>query len=85
MASKPIVVGTSPITGTIYAGTLLKDRQTWSTNRSDVTGMACGAVAEHVTQHGGSIVVTSNGEPAFEITVKDLRTQPAKPEAPNDG
>lgn len=73
MASKPIVVAKSPITGTIYAGTLLKDQQTWSSNRSDVTGMACAAVAEHVIEKGGAIEVTCNGKPLFEITVKDLR------------
>ena len=73
MASKPIVVATSPLTGTIFAGTLLRDQRTWSTNRSDVTGMACAAVAEHVIKKGGVIEVSCNGEPVFEITVKDLR------------
>jgi hypothetical protein len=73
MSSKPIVVGMSPLTGSIYAGTLLKDQRTWSKNRNDVTNMACGAVAEHVVKMGGVVEVSLNGEPVFEITVRDLR------------
>lgn len=72
MIRKPIMIGTSPLTGKIYAGTLLKDQQTWSANRDDVTGMACGAVAEHVMRRGGVVVVTANGKPAFEISVRDV-------------
>lgn len=41
-------VGCSPITGTIYAGTVLKDGRTWGANKTDVTGTAIGAVCEHV-------------------------------------
>lgn len=75
---KPIIVATSPLTDRIYAGTLLKDGVTWSTNRDDVTGMACGAVAEHVMQRGGVVVVTANGKPAFEITVRDVSAGEAR-------
>lgn len=69
---KPIVVATSPLTNKIYAGTLLKDGVTWSENRDDVTGLACGAVVEHVMRRGGTVVVNANGTPAFEITVRKL-------------
>lgn len=64
-------VGTSPITNTIFAGRLDKTGQCWA-SKSDVTGAACGAVAEHVIANGGSVVVSSKGVPKYEITVADL-------------
>lgn len=65
-------IATSPLTNTIFAGTVAKDGCSWS-RKVDVTGAACGAVAEHVMAHGNPVVVTCNGKPAFEITVRDLR------------
>lgn len=67
-------VGTSPITNTIFAGRLDKTGQCW-TSKSDVTGPACGAVAEHVIANGGSLIVRSKGVPKFRIVVTDL-TEP---------
>lgn len=64
-------VDCSPITNRIYAGRLDKTGQYWS-SKSDVTGAACGAVAEHVIANGGSVVVSSKGVPKYEITVADL-------------
>lgn len=66
-------VGVSPITNRIYAGTVLKDGCTWGANKHDVTGAACGAVAEHVLATGQPVIVTCNGEPAFEISVRRLK------------
>lgn len=66
-------VGTSPLTNRIYAGRLTKDGKTWGAGKTDVTGAACGAVVEHVMARGGTVVVTANGEPAFEITVRELK------------
>lgn len=65
-------IGTSPLTNTIYAGYVLKDGRTWGEGKQDVTGPACGAVAEHVLAKKGSVVVTCNGTPKYEITVRDL-------------
>jgi len=66
-------IGTSPLTNRIFAGHVLKDGRTWGEGKQDVTGVACGAVAEHVIAHGEPVVVvTCNGKPKFEITVRDL-------------
>lgn len=70
--SKPLHVGTSPLTNRIYAGNVLKDGRSWAANKQDVTGSACGAVAEHVLTNGEPVVVTRNGAPAFRITVERL-------------
>lgn len=69
---KKLHVGASPLTGTIYAGTVLKDGYTWSTDRQDVTTDALVAVAQHGTHFGKPIEITSNGKPEFRITVEKL-------------
>lgn len=74
--SKVLHIGTSPITGRIYAGHLLKDGITWASNQHDVTGAACGAVAEHAMNAGKSITVNLNGKPKYRITVEDMAVQP---------
>lgn len=71
---KPIHIATSPLTNRIYAGHVLKSGNEWAMNKQDVTGPACGAVCEHVITNGGTVEVTCNGHPAFEIIVRDLRT-----------
>lgn len=73
MPLKPIHIATSPLTNRIFAGHVLKCGTAWASGKQDVTGVACGAVAEHCAANGGSVVVTANGEPAFELTVRDLR------------
>lgn len=70
---KPLHIGTSPITNRIFAGTVLKDGRTWGAGKQDVTGAACGAVAEHVLANGEPVVVTCNGKPKFRITVEELK------------
>lgn len=70
---KTLHVAKSPLTNRIYCGGVLKDGMTWASNKTDVTGQACAAVAQHVIEHGAPVVVTANGEPAYEITVRDLR------------
>lgn len=69
---KKIHIGTSPITGNIYAGNLLKDGMTWGSNQQDVTGAACGAVCEHVISRSGEVTVRLNGKPKYKITVTDI-------------
>jgi len=65
-------VGTSPLTNRIYAGHVLKDGATWGEGKQDVTGAACGAVCEHVLANGDPVMVTCNGKPKYEITVREL-------------
>lgn len=74
--SKPLHIATSPLTSRIYAGHVLKDGCTWAANKQDVTGIACGAVAEHVIANREPIVVTCNGKPKFKISVEDLEAKP---------
>lgn len=76
-------VAPSPITSRIFAGSVRKDGVTWGSNKTDVTGEACAAVAQHALERGGTITVTANGEPQWEITVRELRhnNQVERPEA----
>lgn len=67
---KQIHVGTSPLTNRIYAGSVLKNGYTWSANKQDVTGAACGAVCEHVLANGEPVIVSCNGKPKFRIIVE---------------
>lgn len=69
---KKLHVGTSPLTNRIYAGHVLKSGDTWGEGKQDVTGAACGAVAEHVIANKGPVVVTCNGKPRFEISVREI-------------
>lgn len=41
-------MGASPLTGTIYYGTLNTEKGMWVGNMIDVTDIACSAVAEHL-------------------------------------
>jgi hypothetical protein len=69
---KPIRVAVSPLSNTIYAGTLLKDKPIWSSNKADVTTDCLVAVAQHVLAFGMPVIITSNGKPEFKITVENL-------------
>lgn len=69
---KSIHVQKSPLTNTIYAGHLIDAGARWGANRTDVTGEACAAVAQHVLANGEPVIVSSNGKPLYEITVRDL-------------
>jgi hypothetical protein len=68
-----LFVGVSPLTNTIYAGSVLKDGRTWGANKSDVTGCACGAVAEHVLAYKEPVIVKVNGIEKYKITVELLK------------
>lgn len=76
---KPIHIATSPLTNRIFAGHVLKCGTAWAANKQDVTGAACGAVCEHVMAKGGTVEVTLNGKPKFEITVRDVEVAVARP------
>lgn len=62
-------IGNSPITNTIYAGTLNKAKTMWQ-NKSDVTEEALACVRDHLFQHA-----KDEGKPEFgyEWTLKDGR------------
>ena len=62
-------VSTSPLTNTIYCGSVLKDGITWGGDKTDVTGEACAAVARHVLANNGPVTVSANGKPLYEISV----------------
>jgi len=73
---RPIHVGTSPITNRIFAGHVLKCGVFWGEGKQDVTGAACGAVVEHVIANGEPVVVSVNGVPTYEISVRKIEDQP---------
>ena len=60
---KSIHIGNSSLTNSI---------RKWSSNRTDVTAIACLAVAHHVLDNKEPVVVSFNGEDVYEITVRDL-------------
>lgn len=70
--SKALHVAASPLTGRVYCGNVLKSGDTWGANKTDVTGEACAAVAQHVLLAGGKTTVTRNGQPAYELVVREL-------------
>lgn len=80
-------VATSPLTNTIYAGHVLKGGRTWGDGKQDVTGEACAAVCIHALAAKIPVVVSCNGVPTWEITVRELKApcnEPANlPEFPD--
>lgn len=71
--NKPLHVATSPLTGTIFVGTVLKDGRTWGANKQDVTLEALIAVAEHALKFGRPIEISKeDGTPEYRITVEQL-------------
>jgi len=71
--TKNLHVATSPLTGTIFAGSVLKDGRTWGVSKKDVTVEALYAVAEHVLQFGKPVEISKfDGTPEFKITVERL-------------
>lgn len=72
--SRPLHIATSPLTGTVFVGSVLKDGRTWASNKTDVTAAACAAVAEHALFNGGKVEVSGNGVPMYEIVVKRIES-----------
>jgi hypothetical protein len=68
-------IGCTALGNRIMAGNVLKDGYTLGLNAKDVTGMACGAVAEHVLAAGGESLITCNGKPAFKIKVEKIELE----------
>lgn len=69
---KTIHVALSPLSNRIYAGHVLKDGRTWASNKSDVTGEACAAVAQLALALQVPIMVSRDGVPCYEIHVKKI-------------
>ena len=73
---KKLHIATSELTGTIFAGTLLKCGRVWSANKSDITIEALVAVAEHVLKFGSPVVISDfDGKPEFRITVERIEDE----------
>lgn len=69
--NRKLHVGCSPLTGTIFAGSVLKDGRTWAANKKDVTLEALIAVAEHATHFGRPVEISSpDGRLEYRITVE---------------
>jgi len=70
---KNLHIGTSPLTGTIYAANIVANGTRWGANKKDVTIEALVAVAEHVQRFNAPVVISkADGTPEYEITVKAL-------------
>ncbi len=65
-------VATSPLTNRIYCGGVAKNGRSWNSNKTDVTGEASAAVAQHVLANKEPVVITCNGVPTYRITVEKL-------------
>lgn len=74
-----IHVAVSPLTNTIFAGSVLKDGRTWAANKTDVTIECLLAVVSHTLKFGKPVIISSSIEPEFEITVRDLRKNTTTP------
>jgi hypothetical protein len=73
--TKKLHVGCSPLTGTIFAGKILKDGRTWAAGKEDVTIEALIAVAQHVEQFGEPVEISrADGSGVeYRITVEHFK------------
>jgi len=70
--SERLRVIVSPITNTIFAGYVKPSENEWCAGKQDVTVDACAAVAEHIIRNNAPVIVSANGCPVYEITVKRI-------------
>lgn len=66
-------IAISPLTNSIFAGHIATNGVSWLSNKTDVTGEACAAVAQRALRMGGGMTVNCNGKPRYEIFVKELK------------
>jgi len=66
---KQLHVGCSPLTGTIFAGKILKDGRTWATGKQDVTIDALVAVAQHVINFGKPVEISKKDGTGVEYRI----------------
>lgn len=70
---KELKFGLSPLTNEIYAGYANKKGDEW-TEKQDVTIQVLLCTVQYCLKFGSPIYIRKeNGEPKFEIAVKDLR------------
>jgi orotidine-5'-phosphate decarboxylase len=70
---KKIHIAASQLTGTIFAGTILKPG-IWAEGKQDVTSEAINAVADHLIKNGGTVVLANeSGQPEYEMTINKVR------------
>lgn len=70
---KNIHVAVSPLSNTIFAGTVNKKGNTWLGDKTDVTVESLVAVAKHVIEFGDAVIIsTEDGTPEYKITVEKL-------------
>lgn len=69
MANKTLHVANSPLTNTIYCGSISKDGRLWLSNKQDVTEECLMAVANHVEEFGKPVTLTGKKD-VITITVK---------------
>ena len=62
-------VGCSPLTGTIFAGKILKDGRTWAAGKEDVTIEALVAVAQHVVNFGKPVEISKSDGTGIEYRI----------------
>lgn len=77
MQGKKIHVGLSPLTNTIYAGSVLKCGTVWGANKTDVTNEAICAVVDHIIEFkkrtGKDLELSQGGKPVLRVTVENLK------------
>ncbi len=75
---RKLTIGNSPLTNTIYGGTLLKDGRTWSANRQDVTLDAISAVIEHCItfqeRSEGEKVTLTAGDTKYVLSLEVVKS-----------
>ena len=64
-------IGCSPLTSTIYAGSILKNG-TWGKNKRDVTDTATSAVAQHLMQLDESIEFDHKNGKKYRLQVVEV-------------
>jgi len=70
---KQLHVGVSPVTNTIFAGTLLKGDCIWAEGKQDVTIEALIAVAAHVHKFGKPVEIRKeDGTLDYRISVESF-------------
>jgi len=74
---KTLHIAASPLTGTIFCGTVLKNGYTWGADKQDKTIECLVAAAEHAlhfkAKTGEDVLITKlDGTPEFKITVERL-------------
>lgn len=72
--ANPFRLAMSPLTRTVYAGRI-RQREGYAEavgQRHDVTADFYGVLIQMADSHKGSFTITSNGQPAYEVTVRPV-------------